>query len=264
MILTLILLFAILIGYVVPVLVGADNLSVLSNFAWPWWVVTIFLVFNEFVSGLFPLLMGGYIATESIAAEFDKGTIVPLFLQPVKRWEMYLGKFLEKALVLLGVAVLLVAVSVGAAQASVGGQQDLLFLPWIALAVLASFLEYSALAFFFGSFLKSSNLVFVILLGLLFGMSAVVGVLALKLGPQLWMNLMPVANVDYLLYACIGYLTAPAGSLAMMFNLAGAGGASATFAASTMLAYTLAGFAICLAVPLAAGYAIFRRAEVNG
>ena len=160
--------------------------------------------------------------------------------------------------------MLLVVVSIGSAEASLGGQQSLPFSPWIVLAVLASFLEYTALAFFFGSFLKSSNLVFVILLGLLFGMSAVIGILALKLGPQLWMNLIPVANVDYLLYACIGYLSSPSGSIAMMFNLAGAGAASSTFPTSAMLAYALAGFAISMAVPLAAGSAIFRRAEVKG
>ena len=260
----LILLFAILIGYVVPVVVGTNNLSVLSNFAWPWWILTVFLVFNEFVSGLFPLLMGGYMAAESIAAEFDKGTIVPLLSQPIRRWEMYLGKFLEKVLVLLGVAVLLVVVSIGASEASLGGQQSLLFSPWIVLAVLASFLEYAALALFFGSFLKSSNLVFVILLGLLFGVTAGVGIVGLKVGPQLWMNLIPVANVDNLLNACIGYLNAPSGSIAMIFNLAGAGSASSTFSTSAMLAYTLAGFVISMVVPLATGYAIFRRAEVKG
>lgn len=260
----LILFFAILIGYVLPVAVGTKSLSLFSNLAWPWWVLTVFLVFNEFVSGLFPLLMGGYIATESIAAEFDKGTIVPLLSQPVRRSEVYLGKLLEKVLILLAVAALLTMVSIGAAEASLGNQQSLGFAPWIMLAVLASFLEYSALAFFFGSFLKSSNLVFVILLGLLFGVTAGIGIIGLKFGPQLWMNLIPVANVDNLLYACIGYLNAPSGSLAMIFNLAGAGSASSTFSTSAMLAYTLAGFAISMVVPVAAGYAVFRRAEVKG
>ena len=69
----LILLFAILIGYVVPIVIGTKNLSLFSNLTWPWWVLTVFLVFNEFVSGLFPLLMGGYIATRARAPQLRRG-----------------------------------------------------------------------------------------------------------------------------------------------------------------------------------------------
>ena len=263
-VLALILLAAILGGYAVPVLVGRQGLATFSSAGWPWWELTIFLVFNGFISGLFPLLMGGFIATESIATEFDKGTIVPLLSQPLKRSDVYFGKFIEKVLILLAVAALLVVVSIVSAEASLGGQGDLLFAPWVVLAVLASFLEYTVLAFFFGSFLRSASLVFFILLGLLFGVTIGVGLLGLKLGPGLWMNLIPVANVDNLLYSVVGYLTAPSGVLAMEINLGGLAGASVNFGAASTLASTLAGFVVSLVVPLVAGYAIFRRAEVQG
>ena len=262
-IMILMILTAVSIGYVLPVLLGVTDLPTFFGLSWPWWELTVFLVFNEGISGLFPLLMGGFIATESIAAEFDKGTIVPLLSQPVRRWEVYLGKFLGKVVILLAVAVLLTAVSIGSAEASLGGQGDLLLFPVVAFVALATFIEYTSLAFFFGSFLKSSSQVFLVLLALLFGVTIGVGILGLKFGPQLWMNLIPVANVDNLLYACLAYLAAPSGSVPMIFNLAGAGSASASYSTATMLAWTLAGFVVSLAVPMAAGYVVFRKAEVR-
>jgi ABC-type transport system involved in multi-copper enzyme maturation permease subunit len=260
------LFIAFAIGYAVPLAVGKSAAtSIIGNFSSDaWWVTVVLAVFLAEISGLFPLLIGGFISTDSLASEFDKNTIVPLLSQPVRRLEVYAGKLLEKFLVMLAVSVALTALAIVAAEASVGGQAHFEWFPWVVLLVLGAFMEYTALAFFFGSFLRSGTMVLGILLGVFLGIVIGVGVLALKVGLQEWMNLLPIANVIDLVYVGTSYIASPSGSITLQSNMGSVEGKPNTVTLASAMPYALAGLAINLVVPLVAGYYLFRRAEVRG
>jgi ABC-type transport system involved in multi-copper enzyme maturation permease subunit len=135
----LILLASFYFGYLVPIIFGKSiteerTLLGISFGSGLWWVNTVFDVFNLFATGLFPLLIGGFIAADSLATEFEENTIVPLLSQPVKRLEVYLGKFFAKFLILLAVAVLFTLVTIGFSQASLGAQGNLGMIPLVVFA----------------------------------------------------------------------------------------------------------------------------------
>jgi ABC-type transport system involved in multi-copper enzyme maturation permease subunit len=254
------------VAYLIPVVLGkSDAAKSFGNFAEEiWWVNAVFLVFNGFISGLFPLLIGGFISSDSLASEFDKNTIVPLLSQPIRRAEIYLGKLLEKLLLMLIVSVLLTALAIVCSQASVGGQLHLEWFPLVALVAVAAFVEYTALAFFFGSFLRSGSMVLGILISLFFGLIIGIGIVSLKTGFEEWMGLLPMLNDDVLTYIGLNYVVKPSGIIAVPFTMGSMSGPMNTVSIGTALQYALAGLAINIAVPLAAGYCIFRRAEVTG
>jgi len=118
---------ALIFGYLVPAIGGkwttlppfSSGASFESSL---WWVNAVNVAFNALASGLFPLLIGGFIAADSLATEFDTNTIVPLLSQPVTRLEVYGGKFLEKFLLLLFVSALFTLMVLIASEASVGDQ----------------------------------------------------------------------------------------------------------------------------------------------
>ncbi len=260
------LFMAFAIGYAVPVLVGKSAaISAYGNFAGDiWWVSVVESVFIAFISGLFPLLIGGFISTDSFASEFDKNTIVPILSQPVRRLEVYSGKLLEKFFLMLTISIALTALAFVTAEASVGGQVHLDWFPWVALIALGAFMEYTSLAFFFGSFLRSGSMVLGILLAVFFGVAIGVGALALKVGLQEWMNLLPIVNVIDLVYVGTSYIVSPSGNITLQSNMVTLQSQPNIVTLVSALQYALAGLTINLVAPLVAGYFLFRRAEARG
>ena len=69
---SLFLFAALTFGYLVPVVVGKSiaagqtQLGVVFG-SKLWWAEVVFLVFNTFMSGLFPLLVGGFTSADSLA-----------------------------------------------------------------------------------------------------------------------------------------------------------------------------------------------------
>jgi len=268
LIVSLFLFAAFVYAYLLPIVAGKSittgrtelGINGVSNL---WWVSVVYLVFNTFVSGLFPLLIGGFIAADSLASEFDKNTIVPLLSQPVRRVELYAGKFLEKILLLLAVSVLFTLLVLAGSEVSVGAQAQLYMFPLLVFGEFGAFVEFAALAFFFGSFVRSGAMVLGILIALVFGITGTLLLVGLQFGLQESMFLVPIANADFLLQAVPYYVYQPWGVMVIQGYLMSAPTQPVVVTVISALEYVLSGLAIIVVSSLAAGYYFFRRAEVK-
>ena len=265
-------LFAALVyGYIFPIIfgksiaTGQNDLGIVFGTGL-WWDEAVFLSFTTFMSGLFPLLIGGFLSADSLATEFDSGTIVPLFSQPVRRSEVYFGKFLAKFLLLLAVSVVFTLLVLVGSEASVGAQTHLDMLPLLVFAELGAFLEFAALTFFFGSLSRSGAMVLGILITVFFVITATtVIVFGFLFGEQESMFFLPVANAEFLLKVIPWYVIQPWGVMVLQGYALGFGYTlPVVVTVDSALQYVMAGFAVTFVVPLAAGYYLFRRTEVKG
>lgn len=256
-------------GYLLPIVAGKsittapfnEGVSVDSSL---WWVNSVYLVFNTFLVGIFPLLIGGFISSDSLASEFNKSTIVPLLSQPIRRIELYLGKLLEKVLLLIVVSAMFTLLVLATADVSVGAQAQLYWLPVVVFAGFGAFLEYAALAFFFGSFVRSGSMVLGILIALLLVLSGTITVLALHTGEQESMFLLPILNAASLTHVIPYYIFQPTGDMVLKGAFMGTYTPAVSVTAISALEYALAGLALNATIPIIAGYYIFRRKEVKG
>lgn len=256
-------------GYLLPVIAGTSittgtndlGISVSSDL---WWVNASYITFNTIMSGTFPLLIGGFIAADSLASEFENNTVVPLISQPIGRLETYLGKFLEKFILLLLVSASFTLLVLAASEVSVGGQSQLNVFPLLVSAELGAFLEYAALTFFLGSFIRSGSMVLGILIGLFFALSGAVILLGLQFGLQEPMFLLPIWNVASLLSVVPYYIFHPSGNMVILGALMNHWTPPVSVTISSALEYVAVGFAANLLAALGAGYYFFRRAEVKG
>jgi len=256
-------------AYLTPIIFGRsitaeDTLLGISFGSKFWWDYTSFEVFNLFVSGLFPLLIGGFIAADSLATEFDKKTIIPLLTQPVTRLEVYAGKFLAKFLLMLVVSMLFTLLTLWFSEASVGAQANVYMAPLVLLAELGAFLEFAALGFFLGSLARSGSMVVGLLLGLLFGVVWTVLLLGFQFGIQESMFLLPLTNAGFLLQVVPYYVFQPYGVMILQGIALGDYTQPVTVTVFSAMEYVLTGLAVSLVAPLVAGYYFFRRAEVKG
>ena len=256
-------------AYLTPIIFGKsitaeDTLLGISFGSKFWWDYTSFSVFNLFVSGLFPLLIGGFIAADSLATEFDQSTIIPLLTQPVTRLEVYAGKFLAKFLLMLAVSMLFTLLTLGFSEASVGAQANVYMAPLVLFAELGAFLEFAALGFFLGSLARSGSMVVGLLLGSLFGVVWTVLLLGFRFGIQESMFLLPVTNAGFLLQVVPYYVFQPYGVMLLQGIALGDYTQPVTVTVISAMDYVIAGLAVNLAAFLVAGYYFFRRAEVKG
>jgi ABC-type transport system involved in multi-copper enzyme maturation permease subunit len=229
-----------------------------------WWVNSVNVAFNALASGLFPLLIGGFIAADSLAAEFDNNTIVPLLSQPVTRLKVYCGKFLEKVLLLLVVTALFTLMVIVASEISIGGQANLYAYPLVVFFEFGAVLQYAALAFFIGSLARSGSTVLGILIGLFFAISGVVLLLGLRSGFQEPMFLLPIANADFLLSVMPYSVIQPSGNMVLQGALMGSWTPQVEFTVVSAVEWVVAGLVANLAVTLMAGFFFFSKAEVKG
>jgi ABC-type transport system involved in multi-copper enzyme maturation permease subunit len=261
---------AFVFGYLWPVIWGKSVTKAqlqlgISFGSGLWWVAAVFLVFNAMASGLFPLLIGGLMSADSIASEFDSGTVVPLFSQPVRRVEVYLGKFLAKLLLLLAVSILFTLLVLALSEASVGAQTNLDMFPLVVLAEFGAFLEFAALTFFIGSFSRSGAMVLGVLITILFMIAAVVLVLGLQFGLRESMFFLPAANAGFLFNVIPWYIVQPGGMMVLQGYVVGAGPTvPVAVTVVSALQYVLGGLVVNVVAPLVAGFYLFRRAEVKG
>jgi ABC-2 type transport system permease protein len=265
----LILLASFYFAYLVPIIFGKPiteerTLLGISFGGGLWWVNTVFDVFNLFATGLFPLLIGGFIAADSIATEFDENTIIPLLSQPVSRLEVYVGKLLAKFLILLAVGVLFTLLTIGFSQASLGAQENLGMVPLVVFAVFGAFMEFAAIGFFLGSIARSGMMVLGLLIGLFFGVIWTVLLLGFQFGIQESMFLLPVANAGFLLQVVPYYVFQPRGVMVLQGVALGDYTQQTMVTVVSAMEYVLAGLTVNLVAFLVAGYYFFRGAEVKG
>jgi ABC-type transport system involved in multi-copper enzyme maturation permease subunit len=268
-ILGVLLLSALYFGYLVPSIGGRwttlppfnSGASFESSL---WWVNGVNVAFNALASGLFPLLIGGFIAADSLATEFDTNTIVPLLSQPVTRLEVYGGKFLEKFLLLLFASALFTLMILIASEASIGAQAQLDAFPLVVFFEFGAILQYAALAFFVGSLVRSGSMVLGILTGLLFGTYGTVLVLGLQFGLQEPMSLLPLVNAAFLLRVMPYSVIQPSGSMVLQGAILGNWTPQVTVTVISAVEYVVAGLAINLAAAFTGGFYFFRKAEIKG
>lgn len=252
-------------GYLVPMAARGSITSTPFNpgMSGLWWVNVVEVVFNTLTSGLFPLLIGGIIAADSLASEFDKNTIVPLLTQPITRLELYGGKFLEKILVLLFVTILFTLVVLVASEASVGAQTQLYAFPLVVFFEFGAILQYAALAFLVGVIARSGSMVLGILIGLFFVVTGIVFLLGHQFGFQETMLLLPVANPNFLLNVIPYSVVQPSGNMVLQGTLMGAWTPPVSVTVVSAIEYVVIGLAMNLVAALAAGYYFFKKAEVK-
>jgi ABC-type transport system involved in multi-copper enzyme maturation permease subunit len=255
-------------GYLFPTISGklsttGPNQLGVSTSSDLWWVLVHNLAFNIFVSGLFPLFIGGFIAADAIASEFDNGTIVPLLSQPVKRAEVYVGKLLEKVLLLLAVSILFTLLVIAGSEVAVGPQSHLDMIPLVVFAEFGAFLEYTALAFLTGSLVRSGSMVLGILVAAFILILGTVLALSVQFGEQESMFFLPMANADFLLKVIPYYVIQPFGVMVLQGNVLTTSTLPVTVTVSSAMEYAVVGLLANLVVAFAAGYYFFRGAEVK-
>ena len=261
---------AFVFGYLLPTFVGESmaawtTLQGVSTGSGLWWVDAHNVAFNVFVSGLFPLFIGGFIAADSIGSEFESNTIVPLLSQPVRRAEVYAGKLLEKVLLLLVVSAIFTLLVIAGSELSVGAQSHLETIPLVVLAEFGAFLEYTALAFLVGSLVKSGTTTLGVLIAAFMVILTTVLVVSLQTGEQEYMFLLPTVNADFLLKSTFYYIFQPFGVMVLDGYAMGGGYVSpATVEVFSAVEYSVIGLLANLLAAFAAGYYFFRRAEVKG
>lgn len=248
------------IGYVAPFVSGKTNLGISADI---WWIGAINTIITGFVSGIFPLILSGIISSDSIAWEFDKGTITSLPSQPATRSEVYLGKYLEKTLVAVLISIAVTASAVISASLSAGGQDYLIWFPIVVLIFSLLLLSIVAISFFIGSVAKSPGLTFGILLGIF--LAIVLGTLeAIQYyGFKLFLAFVPFINTDLIMLSFSNYIQAPSGITTLPFISPGKS-TQYTIATSTIVPYLVTGTIIDLVIFFFIGYFLFRRSEVKG
>jgi len=268
-ILGLFLFAAFVFGYLLPLVTGGSfaawtTLQGTNTGSGLWWMDVHNVVFNVFVSGLFPLFIGGFIAADSIGSEFDNNTIVPLLSQPVGRAEVYAGKVLEKVLLLLIVSTVFTLLVVAGSELSVGAQSHLEMIPLVVLAEFGAFLEFAALAFLIGSLVRSGTTTLGLLIAAFMVILTMVLIVSLQTGEQEYMFLLPTVNADFVLKSTVYYIFQPFGVMVLDGYALGGGYASpVTVGVVSAVEYAAVGLLANLLVAFGAGYYFFRRAEVK-
>ncbi len=134
----------------------------LINGAWlrsAWWEVGTFLSVS-IPPGFVTFLMGEASTSGTVARERDKGTLAALLVQPLRRSEIYLGKYLAKLLVFLSISVVIVLGMILISTIMFGPQLYLIWAPVVILDLAMVFAFYAAYAQFLSCFFRRSRGVF--------------------------------------------------------------------------------------------------------
>ncbi len=228
------------------------------------WSNIIIILTNGFISGLFPLIIGGAISVDSVAWEIDKGTIIPLLSQPVKRSEIYFGKIVEKFLIILLLSLLLVFLSLVLSIITVGRQEYLIWLVPVALAFLLETMVFVSLTFMLGALIKQSGFMMLMLTGIY--LSILIGsvLLMLKQGFHLWMTLIPLDGVNNLMISIQQFFLRPNGTIFVNYNLGSEFSRGTWVNVSQLLLYSILGSILSVIIFIIIGYVAFYRFEVKG
>ena len=227
------------------------------------WDNLIIAVTNDFLSGLFPLLLGALLAVDTIAWEYDRGTILPLLSQPLTRGEIYAGKLVEKFLLLLVMSGLILILSIVTAEVEAGTQKYLVWGVAVALGFTLETMVFASLGFLLGSVIKSPGLLIVAVLGIFFGGLFGGIIFEAKYGLQMWMSYIPLFNVNLIQGTIQQYFLNPSGNTIVGYNVNGISGYS-TLPTASLLFNTLLSATLGVVVFFIIGYFLFRRLEVKG
>jgi len=135
------------------------------NIAWlraSWWESGTFLLVSV-PPGFIAFLIGEASTSGTVARERDKGTLAALLAQPLRRSEIFLGKYFAKLLVFLAISTSIVVAMIGISTVVLGPQLYLVWAPVVILDLTMVFAFYAAYAQFLSCFFRRSRSVFSII-----------------------------------------------------------------------------------------------------
>jgi len=137
------------------------------------------------------LLLAIGTAMNSFSSEFESGTIVPLVSKPVSRTMIFLGKlFVAFVLLLISYIVLYGYITI-ASVAVYGPQNDLQYMPLIALGSLLSTLIWVGLLFAVGAISKNTIVTIIVAIGLFLALLIAGPIVTVYSGPSQSLNYFP-------------------------------------------------------------------------
>mgnify|MGYP001626178943 CR=1 FL=1 len=228
------------------------------------WSTIILVLTNGFISGIFPMVIGGVIAVDSIAWEIDKGTILLLLSQPVRRSEIYFGKFTEKLLVMFIISLLLVFFSVILSSITAGYQEHLIWIIPTAASFLLEVMVFISFTFMLGALVKQSGFMMLMLTGIYFLVLIGSVFLMLKDRFHMWMTFIPLAGVNNLLMSLQHFSIEPGRKVFLNYDLGPTMSGGVWVYPSQLLIYSIAGAMFSIVVFTIIGYALFSRLEIKG
>jgi ABC-type transport system involved in multi-copper enzyme maturation permease subunit len=245
-----------------------------------WWEDGTFLLMSV-PPGFVAFLIGEASTSGTVARERDKGTLAALLAQPLRRSEIFLGKFLAKVLVFLGVSAAIVLGMILLSTLVFGPQLYLVWAPVVILDLTLILAFYAAFAQFLSCFFRRSRSVFFIIVltwFLLFGLMESAAFQHLTLLPYAYF--VPINSATLALAGTRAYFANPTGIVPVSpvpgssaFGAAPAGtlpflsfnplsfGTDSTFQFAVM---ATAGLVLGTVLFLVLGWYAFRRIEIGG
>ena len=124
-----------------------------------WWEDGTFLLMS-YPPGFVAFLVGEASASGTVARERDKGTLAALLTQPLRRSEIFLGKYFAKLLAFLAISACIVVGMIAISTVVLGPQLYLVWTPVVILDLTMVFAFYAAYAQFLSCFFRRSRSVF--------------------------------------------------------------------------------------------------------
>jgi len=143
--------------------------------------------------------MGGFVfflfamvtMMNTISAEFESGTIVPLLAKPVSRTSVFFGKLLASFLTLLATYCFLMVYMTVGGYIAYGPQNNLHFVPLSLLGAVFSTLIWISIVLFLGTLSKSSLMAALGALGIWLGTTIIGSILGALLGLGWFLTYIP-------------------------------------------------------------------------
>ncbi len=249
-----------------PLLGGAiafANSFTSASFAANWWENSVLLMG---IFGFWILLIGGASSFESIARERDKGTLGALLSQPLRREDIYLGKFLAKIPFFLLISGVYVGVAVAGSWVYIAPQANL---AWAVVAVLdltLAFLFFSSVALLLGCVFRRTKVIsgFLWLLWI-GGFLALYEMFRLGLGTLPYAYVMPGQSVWLPFAGARAYLFDPNGTAHVTYlpQVLGSFFSWGLTSTADFALLSVVGLTLDIGLFLGLGIVLFRRVEVK-
>ena len=252
---------AIAYGYLIPRFAsGALFAYTKSSHAW---MLTTSSVFVTVAAGLAGLFIGAFIGSDVIAQEFESGSIIKLFSLPIRRGDIYLGKFIEKLIFALILSLIFVVVAIICGHFLSGYQSYFQWLPAFIGGIVLLIAGFTSMGFLFGPLVRQSSFVFGIMFGVWIFFAVIFGIVAMKVGYGDGTFAIPFMNMTSVPSSIMNYAVNPSGILHLQYVSLGS---SRHFSISAwkymILNVIFASIEVLFIFGL--GFAIFRKAEIRG
>jgi len=227
------------------------------------WMLTTSSIFVTVAAGLAGLFIGAFIGSDVIAQEFESGSIIKLFSLPIRRRDIYIGKFIEKLIFALILSLISVIVAIICGYFFSGYQSYFQWLPAFIGGLILLIAGFTSMGFLFGPLVRQSSFVFGIMFGVWIFFAVIFGILVMKVGYSDGTFAIPFMNMTSVPSSIMSYAVNPSGIFHLQYVSLGT---SRYFSISTWK-YMILNVVFALIEVLfvfGLGFAIFRKAEIRG